>query len=140
MPHLAALKICRLVVGKEASALSTLHGIVNCVKNWTTRKILSFNRCHNYFHSSLRNLFTAFLETKTQLWKLMWAILRCYIGSSGSSLHLPRDLNEITKTSEWLLPCHKVFCVNGYPSVDKTREVFRSSYRRCSIEKGIFKN
>ena len=28
-----------LVVGKEASILSTLHGIVNCVKNGTTRKM-----------------------------------------------------------------------------------------------------
>ena len=37
-------KICMLVVGKEASTLSTLLGIVNCVKNGTTRKISS-NRC-----------------------------------------------------------------------------------------------
>ena len=38
-------KICMLVVGKEASILSTLHGIANCVKNGTTRKIVSSNRC-----------------------------------------------------------------------------------------------
>ena len=33
-----------LVVGKEASTLSTLHGIANCVKNGTARKIVSSNR------------------------------------------------------------------------------------------------
>ena len=30
---------------KEASTLSTLHGIANCAKNGTTRKIVSSNRC-----------------------------------------------------------------------------------------------
>ena len=65
-------KICMLVVGKEARALSTLHGIANCVKNGTTRKIVSSNRCQrlvavspttdNYFRSSLRILFKAFLK------------------------------------------------------------------------------
>ena len=44
---------------------------------------------HNYFRSSLRILFTAFLETKTQLWKFMSAISACCIGSSGSPLHPP---------------------------------------------------
>ena len=34
-----------LVVGKEASTLSTLHGIANRAKNETTRKILSSDRC-----------------------------------------------------------------------------------------------
>ena len=43
----------------------------------------------NYFRTGLRILFTTFLETKTQLWKLMWAFLGCYIGSSGSPLHPP---------------------------------------------------
>ena len=75
-PHLAAEKICRLVVGEEASTLSILHGIANCVKNGTTKKIvsslqpMSASRCsvaHNYCRSSLRILFTAFLETKTYL-------------------------------------------------------------------------
>ena len=33
------------VVRKKASTLSTLHGIANCAKNWTTRKIVSSNRC-----------------------------------------------------------------------------------------------
>ena len=37
--------MCMLVVGKEVSALNTLHGIVNCVKNGTARKILSSNQC-----------------------------------------------------------------------------------------------
>ena len=32
-------KICMLVVGKEASKLSTLHGITNFVKKGTTRKL-----------------------------------------------------------------------------------------------------
>ena len=41
--HLAAQKICILVVGKEASTLSTLHGIANGAKNGT--KIVSSNRC-----------------------------------------------------------------------------------------------
>ena len=44
---------------------------------------------HNYFRPSLRILFTAFLETKPQLWKLMSAISGCCIGSSGSPLHPP---------------------------------------------------
>ena len=30
---------------KEANTLSTLHGIANCAKNGTTRKIVSSNRC-----------------------------------------------------------------------------------------------
>ena len=30
---------------KEAGTLSTLHGIANCAKNGTTRKIVSSNRC-----------------------------------------------------------------------------------------------
>ena len=35
-----------LVAGKEeANTLSTLHGIANCAKNGTTRKIVSSNRC-----------------------------------------------------------------------------------------------
>ena len=63
-----------LVVGKKPNIFSTLHGIKNCVKNGTIRKIVSSNQCqhlarcgvtHNYFQSSLRILFTAFLETKT---------------------------------------------------------------------------
>ena len=29
------------VVGKEASTLSTLHGIANCIKNEATRKVVS---------------------------------------------------------------------------------------------------
>ena len=77
--HLAAQKICMLVVGKEASTLSALHGIENCVKTGT-RKIVSSKRyqrlahcsvAHSYFRSSLRILLTVFLETKTQLWELM---------------------------------------------------------------------
>ena len=80
--HLATQKICMLVVGKEAGTFSTLHRMTNCVKNGT-RKIVSSNRyqrlprcsvTHTYFRSSLRILFTVFSETKTQLWKLMWAI------------------------------------------------------------------
>ena len=46
----------------------------------------------NYFRTGLRILFTTFLETKTQLWKLMWAFLGCCIGSSGSLLHPPLSL------------------------------------------------
>ena len=34
-------KICMLVVGKEASTLSTLHGIANCVKNGQQEKLYS---------------------------------------------------------------------------------------------------
>ena len=92
--HLAAQIICMLVVGKEANTFSTLHGIANCVKNGT-RKIVSSNRykrlvrcsvAHTYFWSSLRILFS-FLETKTELWKLMRAISGCCIGSSGSPFH-----------------------------------------------------
>ena len=41
--HLATQKICMLVVEKEASKLSTLQGIANCVKNGTKRKIVSSN-------------------------------------------------------------------------------------------------
>ena len=44
---------------------------------------------HNYFRPSLRILFTAFLETKPQLWKLISAISGCCIGSRGSPLHPP---------------------------------------------------
>ena len=86
-----------LIVGKEASTLSTLHRIANCVKNGT-RKIVSSNWyqhlvccsvTHTYYWSSLRILFTVFLETKIQLWKLMWAISGCCIDSRGSPLHLP---------------------------------------------------
>ena len=98
-----------LVVGKKASTLSTLHGIANCVKNRATRKVISSNRCQrlarcsvaqNYFWLNLRILFAPFLETKTQLWKLIWAILGCCIGSSGSLLHRP--LKSKQTYSKWL--------------------------------------
>ena len=98
--HLAAQKMFMLVVGKEASTLSTLHGIANCVKN-ATREIVSSSQykrlaccsvTHPYFWSSLRILFTVFLETRTQLWKLMRDILGCYIGSSGSRYICPWNL------------------------------------------------
>ena len=41
--YLAAQKMFMLVLGKEVGTLSTLHGIANCVKNETTRKIVSSN-------------------------------------------------------------------------------------------------
>ena len=62
-----------LVVGKQASPFSILHGIAHCVKN-EKRIIVCSNRyqrlaCCNvartYFRSSLRIFFTVFLETKT---------------------------------------------------------------------------
>ena len=43
--HLAAQKIYMLLVGKDAGTLSTLHGIENCAKTRTTKKIVSSNRC-----------------------------------------------------------------------------------------------
>ena len=46
----------------------------------------------NYFRTGLRILFTTLLETKTQLWELMWAFLGCCIGSSGIPLHPPLPL------------------------------------------------
>ena len=55
--HIAAQKICMLVVGKEASTLSTLHGIANCVKNGTTRKIVSSNQCQRLAEVSLTTTF-----------------------------------------------------------------------------------
>ena len=63
-------KFCRLVVGKEASTLSILHGFANCVKNGTTRKVYPITndnvalQCHpellsvkfeNLVHSIFRN-------------------------------------------------------------------------------------
>ena len=41
--HLAAQKIYMLLVGKDAGTLSTLHGIENCAKTRTTKKIVSSN-------------------------------------------------------------------------------------------------
>ena len=76
----SAQKISMLVVEKEATMLSTLHRLANCVKNGTAKKIVSPKRCqrlaccsvvHNYFRSSFRILLTVFLEIKTQLWKLI---------------------------------------------------------------------
>ena len=64
----------------------------------------------NYFRTGLRILFRKFLETKTQLWKLMWAFLGCCIGSSGSPLHAPA-YNQNTKipvlnlTIIWKIMC-----------------------------------
>ena len=115
-----------LFVGKETSTLSTLHGIANCVKNGTS-KIVSSNRyqrlarcrfAHTYFRSSLRVLFTVFLETKTQLWKLMWAISGCCIGSGGSPLHSPlfhfsiylRLRCILTVTTVLIFGCKKSIC------------------------------
>ena len=58
--------------------LITLHGITNCVKNETIRKmfiqtmtISCRDVAFNFFREVLRILLTAFLETKTELWKLM---------------------------------------------------------------------
>ena len=56
---------------------------------------------HNYFRPSLIILFTAFLETKPQLWKLMSAISGWCIGSSGSPMHPPLKIaDRITKVSK----------------------------------------
>ena len=63
-----------------------------CVKRAAILQPMSASRfsvAHNYFWSSLRIFSTAFLETKTQLWKLMWALSGWCIGSSGSPLHPP---------------------------------------------------
>ena len=100
--HLAAQNICMFVVGKEASTLSTIHGIANCVKSGTRKFVCSnwYQRlahcsvAHTYFQSSLRILFTVFLEMKTQLWKLMLAISGCCIGSIGNPLHPPLKIIE----------------------------------------------
>ena len=51
----------------------------------------------NYFRTGLRILLTKFLETKTQLWKLMWAFLGCCIGSSWSPLLIPWSVGKIGK-------------------------------------------
>ena len=51
----------------------------------------------NYFRTGLRILLTKFLETKTQLWKLMWAFLGCCIGSSWSPLLIPGSVGKIGK-------------------------------------------
>ena len=63
-------KICMLVMGKEASTLSTLHGIVKCVKNEEQEKLYPptdvsvSQQCHpqllsvkfeNLVHSIFRN-------------------------------------------------------------------------------------
>ena len=48
---------------------------------------------HTYFWSSLRILITVFLETKTELWTLMWAISGYCIGSSP--LHPPASVPVI---------------------------------------------
>ena len=65
-----------LHVGRRKRA-STLR-IASCVKNGTTRKIVSSNQCQPLAAVSptttfvkFEILFTAFLEKKTQLWKLM---------------------------------------------------------------------
>ena len=69
-PHLTAQEFCRLVVGKEASTLSTLYGIANCVKNGQQEKLYSptdvnvplqchpqllLDRFENLVHSIFRN-------------------------------------------------------------------------------------
>ena len=55
--------------------VSTLYGIANRIKNGVIRKNVppAYDRsvALNYFRTGLRILFTTFLETKTQLWKLM---------------------------------------------------------------------
>ena len=58
-----------VVLEKEGSTPNTLHGIGNCTENGTTRKLYPPTdvsvplRCtHNYFRSSLKIVFTAFLE------------------------------------------------------------------------------
>ena len=48
----------------------------------------------SYFRAGLRILFRTFLETKIQLWKLMWAFLGRCIGSSGSPLHPPLPITQ----------------------------------------------
>ena len=123
-----------LVVGKEASTLCTLHGIANCVKNGANKKIcilqpMSASRssvAHNYFRPSLRILFTAFLETKPQLWKLMSAISECCIGSNGSPLHPPLGSfqNKSVSSSFRSLPTYML-------SLAKLKERGRPFFRGC---------
>ena len=55
-----------LVVGKDATTLSTLHGITNCVKNGATRKIVSFNQCHPLAAVSPTTTFGQVLESCLQ--------------------------------------------------------------------------
>ena len=79
---------------EEANTLSTLHKIAHCIKTGQYEKMFleqmtAYRVTLSYFQAGFRILFTTFLETKTQLWKLMWAFLGCYIGSSGSPLHPP---------------------------------------------------
>ena len=100
-----------------------MHGIANFAKNGTTRKVLSCNRysvTHNYFRSSLRILFTAFLETKTELWKLMKVISGCCIGSSGSPLHPPLYVSlKITCKKVNLLKSLKVLMYQKYSDISR---------------------
>ena len=64
---------------------------------------------HNYFRSSLRNLFTAFLEAKTQLWKLMSAISGCCTGSSGGPLHPPPENSKRYRLAMNMKPIRTIF-------------------------------
>ena len=73
----------------------------NCITQPMSASHCSVN--HNSFRSSLRILFTEFLETKTQLWKLMWAISAYCINSSGSPLYLPHVIEGRLSEFVWVL-------------------------------------
>ena len=86
----AAQKICGPVV-RRANKFSTLHESRIVLKTGQYEKTflphMTASRSSvalNYFRTGWRILFTTFLETKTQPWKLMWAFLACCIGSSGT--------------------------------------------------------
>ena len=91
---------------------------------------------HNYFRPSLRILFTAFLETKPQLWKLMSAISGCCIGSSGSPLHPPLHIPLIKRddlcslsnslVTEIRLENEKCFLTCLYRSPSKNQQEFEN--------------
>ena len=62
---------------------------------------MSASRCivaHNYFRSSLSILFTAFLETKTLLWKLMRAISGAALAAVAAP-HAPLNMAYIFQTT-----------------------------------------
>ena len=79
--------------------LSILHGITNCIKNETIRKNVPAAydnispQCHPQLLSDrLENLIHNIFGNENSTLEINVSILGCFIGTSGSPLHLPLAL------------------------------------------------
>ena len=109
--HLAAQEICMLVVGKDASTLTTLHGIVNSAKNGATRKILSSNRYQRLAAVSPINTFGQ-----------IWEFCSQHFRNENLTLEINGGHFVVLHWQQWKLPastCDKIISAHIYRHIKR---------------------